>query len=362
MPGKTTRSSNLELLRILCMLLIIGDHLTGQSGIADYTTLPSSFAFCLIGCGSRIACSVFVLIGGWFLCEQPYKTRRPLSLWLSLWLYTVPVTLLCKLAGLDVSWGALRWAAFPASTRQLWFISDYLLLLLCVPLLNHLLRGLSRPAHRGLLAVLAVPLIVYPTLFGENGAVSDTAWMFLYEYLLIAYLRRWPDNRLAHLLQHRAAALGLGLGLPLLNTILRAVLETSGLTDGKAFQYMAYYRTALGALPNLLAALALFYLFRGLDLGCVRWVNAMAGTTLGVYILHQVSAFRGFLWNGLLQAEAHHGSVGYTLLAILAVFLGCAAVDALRTVLVMRPLENTRLFKVLCEKGDALAAKITADD
>ena len=211
MPGKTTRSSNLELLRILCMLLIIGDHLTGQSGIADYTTLPSSFAFCLIGCGSRIACSVFVLIGGWFLCEQPYKTRRPLSLWLSLWLYTVPVTLLCKLAGLDVSWGALRWAAFPASTRQLWFISDYLLLLLCVPLLNRLLRGLSRPAHRGLLAVLAVPLIVYPTLFGENGAVSDTAWMFLYEYLLIAYLRRWPDNRLAHLLQHRAAALGIDL-------------------------------------------------------------------------------------------------------------------------------------------------------
>lgn len=362
MPGKTTRGSNLELLRILCMLLIIGDHLTGQSGIADYTTLLSSFAFCLIGCGSRIACSVFVLIGGWFLCEQPYKTRRPLSLWLSLWLYTVPVTLLCKLAGLDVSWGALRWAALPASTRQLWFISDYLLLLLCVPLLNRLLRGLSRPAHRGLLAVLAVPLIVYPTLFGENGAVSDTAWMFLYEYLLIAYLRRWPDNRLAHLLQHRAAALGLGLGLPLLNTILRAVLETSGLTDGKAFQYMAYYRTALGALPNLLAALALFYLFRGLDLGCVRWVNALAGTTLGVYILHQVPAFRGFLWNGLLQAEAHHGSVGYTLLAILAVFLGCAAVDALRTVLVMRPLENTRLFKVLCEKGDALAAKITADD
>ena len=39
MPGKTTRSSNLELLRILCMLLIIGDHLTGQSGIADYNTL-----------------------------------------------------------------------------------------------------------------------------------------------------------------------------------------------------------------------------------------------------------------------------------------------------------------------------------
>jgi len=362
MPGKTARSSNLELLRILCMLLIIGDHLTGQGGIADYTTLPSSFAFCLIGCGSRIACSVFILIGGWFLCEQQYKTRRPLSLWLSLWLYTVPVTLLCRLGGLDVSLGAMRWALFPASTRQLWFISDYLLLLLCVPLLNRLLHGLPRAAHRGVLAVLAVPLLVYPTLFAENGLTVDTAWMFLYEYLLIAYLRRYPDNRLTRLLQRRCAALLLGLGLPLVNTAVRAVLEMRGLTDGKAFQYIAYYRTALGALPNLLAALALFYLFKGLDLGCVRWVNALAGTTLGVYILHQVPAFRGFLWNGLLQAEAHHGSVGYTLLAILAVFLGCAAVDALRTALVMRPLENTRLFKALCEKGDALAAKITADD
>ena len=362
MPGKTARSSNLELLRILCMLLIIGDHITGQGGIADYSTLPSSFAFCLIGCGSRIACSVFILIGGWFLCEQPYKTRRPLSLWLSLWLYTVPVTLLCKLTGMDVSFGALRWAAFPASTRQLWFISDYLLLLLCVPLLNRVLRGLSRPAHRGSLAVLAVPLLIYPTVFGGDGVVSDTAWMFLYEYLLVAYLRRYPDNRLTRLLQNRAAALALGVGLPLANTAVRAVLETRGLTDGRAFQYISYYRTALGALPNLLAALALFYLFKSLDLGHRRWINALSGTTLGVYILHQVPVFRDFLWNGILQTQAHHGSVGYTLFAILAVFLGCAAVDAARTAVVMRPLENTKLFTRLCEKGDALAAKITADD
>lgn len=362
MPGKTARSSNLELLRILCMLLIIGDHITGQGGIANYSTLPSSFAFCLIGCGSRIACSVFILIGGWFLCEQTYKTRRPLSLWLSLWLYTVPVTLLCKLTGMNVSFGALRWAAFPASTRQLWFISDYLLLLLCVPLLNRVLRGLSRPAHRGSLAVLAVPLLIYPTVFGGDGVVSDTAWMFLYEYLLVAYLRRYPDNRLTRLLQNRAAALALGVGLPLANTAVRAVLETRDLTDGKAFQYISYYRTALGALPNLLAALALFYLFKSLALGHQRWINALSGTTLGVYILHQVPAFRDFLWNGILQTQAHHGSVGYTLFAILAVFLGCAAVDAARTAVVMRPLENTKLFTRLCEKGDALAAKITADD
>ena len=160
-----------------------------------------------------------------------------------------------------------------------------------------------------------------------------------------------------------AAVLALGIGVQNLPEGLAVALpfRAGGMSRGRSF--------ALGALSGavepvfgMLAALALFYLFKGLDLGCVRWVNALAGTTLGVYILHQVPAFRGFLWNGLLQAEAHHGSAGYTLLAILAVVLGCAAVDALRTALVMRPLENTRLFKALCEKGDALAAKITADD
>lgn len=362
MAEKKPRASNLELLRILCMLLIIGDHLTGQGGIADYGSYASSFAFCLIGCGSRIGCSVFILIGGWFLCEQPFRTRRLLSLWLSLWLYTVPVTLLCALGGLPVSFGTLRWAAFPASTRQLWFVSDYLVLLLCTPLLNRLLAGMSRAGHRGVLAVLAVPLILYPTLWGEDGALTDPAWMFLYEYLLIAYLRRWPDNRLSRTLRHRSVSLVLGLGLPLLNTAARAWLEWQGHTDGKAFQYIAYYRTALGALPNLLAALALFYLFQGLNLGSCRWINGLAGTTLGVYILHQVPALRDFLWNGVFHARDHQGSVGYALFVIAAVFAGGAAIDAVRSRLVLRPLENSPPFRALCAKGDALAAKLQTGD
>jgi hypothetical protein len=54
-PAKSTPSSNPEMLRIQCMLLIMGDHLTGQNGNAEYATLQSSFAFGLIGCGSRTA-------------------------------------------------------------------------------------------------------------------------------------------------------------------------------------------------------------------------------------------------------------------------------------------------------------------
>ena len=171
-------------------------------------------------------------------------------------------------------------------------------------------------------------------------------------------LRRWPDNRLSRLLNRPAAALVLGLGLPLANTAIRAVLEYRGATDSKAFQYIAYYRTALGALPGLLAALALFHFFKNWDLGSNRVVNALAGTTLGVYILHQVPVLRDFLWNGIFHAQAHHGSAGYTLLVIVLTFAGCAAIDALRTKFIMQPLQRSRAFTALCAKGDALAAEI----
>ena len=221
-----------------------------------------------------------------------------------------------------------------------------------------LLHGLPRRAHKGVLLVLAVPLILYPTLFGQDGILADTAWMFLYDYLLAAYLRRWPDNRLSQFLNRPAAALALGLGLPLANTAVRAVLEWQGATDSKAFQYIAYYRTALGALPGLLAALALFHFFKNWDLGSNRFVNALAGTTLGVYILHQVPVLRDFLWNGIFHAQAHHGSAGYTLLVIVMTFAGCAAIDALRTKFIMQPLQRSRAFTALCAKGDALAAEI----
>lgn len=190
---RTARASSLEVLRILCMLFIIADHLCGQSGIARYDSLPAALWFSFLSCGSRIGCMVFVFIGSWFLCQSSFQARRPLGLWLSLWLYTFPLTLLARLlpgTGITVTLADLRWALFPASTRQLWFVSDYLLLLLLTPFLNSALAALSRTAHKALLLALGTVLVGYPTLFAQAGLVHDEFWAFFYAYLLIAYLRR----------------------------------------------------------------------------------------------------------------------------------------------------------------------------
>lgn len=224
MAQKTrARQSGLELLRILCMLFIIADHYAGQSGAAVYDTLPQALLFALLGAGSRIGCSIFVMIGAWFLCVQPFRTRRVLNLWLSLWLYTVPLTILCYFVpGSNVGLGTLRWAVFPVSTKQLWFVAAYVVLLLLSPALNLVLHTAPRRTLRGLLAGFGVLLVGYSTLFAEDGVFSDVLWTFAYEYLLIGYLRIYPDNRLSRAMQTRGAAV-LALLFTVVMTALRGV-------------------------------------------------------------------------------------------------------------------------------------------
>ena len=84
---------------------------------------------------------------------------------------------------------------------------------------------------------------------------------------------------------------------------------------------MRGYLSRRRPLLRWLAALALFHFFKNLDLGSNRFINGLAGTTLGVYILHQVPVLRDFLWNGIFHAQAHHGSAAYTLLVIVLTFV-----------------------------------------
>ncbi|HJD22058.1 MAG TPA: acyltransferase [Candidatus Gemmiger faecigallinarum] len=348
---KPGRESGLELLRILCMLFIIADHYAGQSGAAVYDTLPHALFFSALGAGSRLGCDIFVVLGAWFLCRQPFRTRRALGLWLSLWLYTVPLTLLCWfIPGSGVGLGTLRWAMFPVSTQQLWFVAQYILLLLLSPALNLLLRAAPRPAMRGLLAAVGVFLVGYPTLFAEDGIFGDWLWSFVFLYLLVGYLRFYPDNRLSRLMQAPAAP-WLALAFVAALTAGRGAAQWLGV-GGKVMQYLEYYRTALGAAPNLLCALAFFFAFQKLRLGSVGAVNRLASATLGVYVIHQTPAVMGLLWTGLFRTADHAGSAGYALFVIAAVYLGCTAIDLARERLVMRPIRDSRWFAALCRRGD----------
>ena len=77
--GKS-RSSNLELLRIVAMLLIIAHHFVVNSGVTncyDFSHITPNMVFLqLWGMWGKTAINVFVMISGYFMCTSKLTVKR----------------------------------------------------------------------------------------------------------------------------------------------------------------------------------------------------------------------------------------------------------------------------------------------
>lgn len=56
-------------------------------------------------------------------------------------------------------------------------------------------------------------------------------------------------------------------------------------------------------LPNLFCAFVIFFFFLKTDIGRIRLVNYFAKSVFAVYIVHQIPAFRLFLWKNICHAN-----------------------------------------------------------
>ena len=77
------RNSNLELFRIMTMLLIVAHHYVVNSGLAAVggpiyadPTNPRSLFLLLLGAGGKIGINCFVLITGYFMCQSSITPKK----------------------------------------------------------------------------------------------------------------------------------------------------------------------------------------------------------------------------------------------------------------------------------------------
>lgn len=80
-----------------------------------------------------------------------------------------------------------------------------------------------------------------------------------------------------------------------------------------------------------LCAICLFRFFEYWNIGCIKWINIIAGTTFGIYLIHDSYISRSLIWYTILQVDtvlyASPFFPLYAVLGILGVFTGCALID-----------------------------------
>lgn len=349
------RLSNLELLRVLCIVAIIADHFIGQNSLAVHVSLPESFFYILLTSLSRVGCSVFVIISAWFSVDMSFRFRKILHIWLTVAMFSLPF-LVWELTHPGFSEEQMQMLAYPVEERPLWFAGYFIVLMGFSPVLNMILREGSRKLTEYILFFFGILMTGYCSVTARQGFFSSDIWPMVFLYLLTGY---WKKYR----------------GIPSLSTARRCFCITflflvggrvlchflpAGIAVNVLKRYMEAYRTRMQTLPNLLMAYGLFFAFYHLKIRQSMTINRLAGLSLGVYCFHQLPGWYPFLWDGILHASYHAKNlpgvqrVLYTVTGIAATWILGNIIEYIRSRISGLLIEKRHWFGQLCRYADHL--------
>lgn len=358
------RAVNLDLLRIVSMLLIVLLHSIDHSGVleqAEFSPGPIRFYVWFTYAMTQVCVNLYVMLSGYFLINASFRVQKLVSLWLESVFYGLGLKLVFMLTGQEpFSVASLLSCFFPITTGRYWFLTIYVGLYLISPFLNHLVHTMDKRQHSCLNICLFILFSlwssIHPAIAGMNSGGGWGLTWFVVLYLLAAWLRLYyrPNNKstlwiaVYFLIPFCMATVECLSGEGIITSIVRSCVTNW-------FKY--------DSAPVYLMSVCLFVAFLNIQIpssGASRWISATAPLTFGVYLIHAHSEVSPWLWETLSLPDQMHTAafVPIQLVCVLGIFLACIAVDFLRYKTLGR-LERADALDTLCKKATAWGRKIT---
>ena len=255
------RSSNFELLRLLCIFGILMMHTFG--GIDTSVSFFNTEIHVLVNSIFNMGVTCFILLSGYFGIRFDFKKLIRLDLMIIF--FTIFGTIAVGNLGIK----ALIKSCIPVISRYYWFISCYFFLCFLTPFLNQIPENFEK-----LLAVLLLLFSVIPT-FGFFEIMQDGGKGLVHMvmiYLLGRYLALYHNR------SHNTGRLFLGLFL----SIGFIFLADSSLTFVRGKLYTTFCRDC--SIFIIFGSVMVLLLFRELNFHS-RFINRAAGNVLAVYVL-----------------------------------------------------------------------------
>lgn len=336
------REANLELLRIIAMLMVIALHYFGkgealisfgQEGYNYNTTISwifESLSYC--------ATNLYVLISGYFLVNSSFKIEKLIKLWIQILFYSLIIFAVCYLfhIGDPAEYADIYGKAhfvFPVLTKHYWFASIYIVFYLLSPFMAKLVNALTK---KQLSTLIIIMCIFYTTLLTTTVILAydwhdkgmGIIWFFIL-FLIAGYIRLYgkdKPNSFVNISIYIVASL-LSFVLMILFTF---VYKATGKGSGNIELFFNYNSPTI-----LVASVALFNAFRGLELKesiLTKIILFISPLTFGIYLIHEHISLRG-LWISFWKVPQMHENPIFILHfvgVVLAVFIICACVELLR--------------------------------
>ena len=310
---KKMRLSNFELLRIICILLIVAHHFSVHSNPITNETNFNLYLHSALATGGKIAVNIFILISGYFMIDSNFKFKKLLKLIFQTLFYTILIYLgLCIFKYETFNISTLIQQFFPISNKLYWFMTSYILLYILSPFLNKLLKCCSKKEHIILLTLL---LVLQTNFFDLNNPfnLGDLSW-FITLYISSALVKiHYNELRL--------------------NSYIISFYILSLVTMILLYAFLEVNMWSINHILCYFISITTFIIFKNLKIKESKMINLVSSTTLGVYLLHDNNFIRELLWNKWLDVPYHFQRGDFwlfSIISILVVFIICSAIDYIR--------------------------------
>ena len=355
------RNTSIELLRIISMIMIMFHHFAYHGNFEwnfNEVTLPHLW-YDFILMGGKVGVDIFVLISGYFLIENTEKLFQPkklLKFWGQVVFYSIITYLLSVMLRLNAfEIKQLIKVCLPITYPGWWFASTYFMLYLIHPFLNKLLHGLSKTEYQYLILMMVLCWSIIPTATTQLFESNSLLW-FVTLYGIAGYVNLYGGNQKLQSKHY--------FSLYFMVLIITYTVSTTFLflgTKKEEWSTHAIDFFEIERLPILLMAITLFMGFVTLKMNYHKWINMIASATFGVYLIHDSSYIRYYLWTNIFKINQYQDStflILYSILVVFILYVSCTMIDLIRKKLVEKPYMLfvnhytyyfLKSFKIICE-------------
>lgn len=357
-PEKTVRNSNLELLRIICMLLIVSHHYVVHSKLiaedgylySSPTSWRSVFLF-IFGAWGKTSINCFVLITGFFMCKSHITAKKFIKLLSEVMFYRIAINMILFFTEYNAfSVKDFLSKLLPIDEISTNFTSCYLVFFLLIPFINILIKNMIEKQHIYLLLTLTFTYVILGTL--HRLVFNYISW-FIILYLIASYIRLYPKKIFSSI---RIWSIVLFVGIIM---SISSILVSSWMGDriGNAKHYPYFFISEPNYLFSFLVGISLFMIFNSIEIRPNKLINTVAASTFGVLCIHL--PLREVLWHSLFNSSDHYYDTFmpiYAVCSVIVVFVICTLIDMIRIKLLEEPfLKNwDKYFDVINKKYNNL--------
>lgn len=337
------RQSNLELLRIISMILILMSHCDDLFGLFDLYSTSLGINKIItdwLHIGGQIGVGCFLLISGYFMVEQNVSVKKILKLAGEVWFYTITIYLIWIISNICQKQINVKdcfieavYALFPILFSKYWFVTAYIILLLLSPFFNKLIYSLEIYAYQRFLGIL---LVVFVVLMGGIPIPGVLQYMtegrlmpVFIMYFIAGYLRRFVNIKTGHSWRHFGVAFVLYF---LLFVTFYCFTYLGILFDSEMIMNRRYFYRELNSPFVVLICIELFIGFLKLKIQYSSVINEIAGCTFAVYLLHSNRIMEEWL-KTLFPIYKEKNSLlilGYSIIAVVLIYIMSTLIDWIR--------------------------------